>query len=80
MVAVLDEDGTANGFLYTVGLWRTYQHPEILLLSPQWDPQGMAGPLTALVERIAAQNPIRRITKRGRWRITSITQRQTPGA
>jgi len=53
IVAVQDDDMVSPGFLYTVGLWETYQHPELLLYAPQWDPSPMAGNITSIVGRIA---------------------------
>jgi hypothetical protein len=41
------------GFLFTIGLWQTYQHPEILLFAPSPDPAGMVGRLQAVAERIS---------------------------
>jgi len=52
-VAVSGE-GSAPGFIFTIGLWRTYKHPEIILFAPSQDPQGMAGRLLAVAKRIAA--------------------------
>jgi hypothetical protein len=43
----------APGFLYTIGLWRTHKHPELLLFAPGEDPSGMAGRLEEIVKRIA---------------------------
>lgn len=40
------------GFLFTIGLWQSYQHPEILLFAPAQDPAGMAGRVQAVAERI----------------------------
>jgi len=42
------------GFLYTIGLWETYKHPEIILFAPEEDPRGMAGRLTAIVKQVEA--------------------------
>ncbi len=43
-----------GGFVFTIGLWKTYKHPEIILFAPFDDPTGIAGWLSALVKRIAA--------------------------
>ena len=51
IVAVPDE-GDASGYLFTIGLWRTWQHPEILIFAPQSDPRGMVGRLEAVVKQI----------------------------
>jgi hypothetical protein len=42
------------GFLFTIGLWKSYKHPEILLFAPSEDPSNMANPLVALVKQVAA--------------------------
>ena len=42
------------GFLFTIGLWKTYKQPEILLFAPSEDPSGMAGRLSAVVKRVIA--------------------------
>ena len=51
-VAVPGERGSP-GFLFTIGLWKTYHHPELLLFAPG-DPQELSGGLTAMAKRIAA--------------------------
>lgn len=51
-VAVPGEGGSP-GFLFTIGLWKTYHHPELLLFAPG-DPQELSGGLTAMAKRIAA--------------------------
>ena len=51
-VAVPGED-SAPGFVFTIGLWRTYEHPEIILFAPSQDPKGMAGRLAAVARRVA---------------------------
>lgn len=43
-----------GGFVFTIGLWKTYKHPEIILFAPSDDPTGIAGQLPALVKRVAA--------------------------
>ena len=43
------------GFVYTVGLWKTYQHPELMLTATRADPRGMVGHLQALASRIAEE-------------------------
>lgn len=52
-IVAVSGDG-APGFLYTIGLWRTYKHPELLLFAPGEDPTGMAGRVEEIVKRIAA--------------------------
>ncbi len=42
------------GFLFTIGLWKTYKQPEILLFAPSEDPRGMAGRLSAVAKRVIA--------------------------
>jgi hypothetical protein len=44
--------GGGPSFLFSIGLWRTYRHPEIILFSPT--PQGFAPNLAEVVRRIAA--------------------------
>jgi hypothetical protein len=44
---------TSAGFVFTIGLWQTYQHPELILFAPAQNPQGMAGRLKAVAERVA---------------------------
>lgn len=39
-------------FLFTIGLWESFRHPEIILFVPSNDPQDMAGNLQAVVNRI----------------------------
>jgi MbtH protein len=46
-------DGTSS-FLYTIGLWKTYKHPEILLFVPSQDPRGLEAPFRAMVQRVVA--------------------------
>jgi len=41
------------GFLFTIGLWQTYQHPELILFAPAQNPAGMEGRLSAVAERVA---------------------------
>src|SRR5215203_1751788 len=48
---VLVSGGGDPGFLFTIGLWKTYGHPEILLFAPAEDPRGMAGRIQAVAER-----------------------------
>jgi uncharacterized protein YbdZ (MbtH family) len=52
VVAVRGQGGP--GFLFTIGLWKSYKHPEILLFAPSEDPSGALKPFTALVKRVAA--------------------------
>lgn len=51
---VMVSGGGDPGFLFTIGLWQTYQHPDILLFAPGEDPQGMAGRLQAVAQRVRA--------------------------
>ena len=51
---VMVSGGGDPGFLFTIGLWQTWQHPEILLFAPGEDPQGMAGRLQAVAQRVKA--------------------------
>lgn len=46
-------------FLFTIGLWRSFRHPEIILFVPSHDPQDMAGNLQVVVERIRQGNTFR---------------------
>lgn len=41
------------GFLFTVGLWHSFRHPEILLFAPSLDPAGMTGRLQPLAQRVS---------------------------
>ncbi|HVR11036.1 MAG TPA: DUF4262 domain-containing protein [Thermoanaerobaculia bacterium] len=41
------------GFVYTIGLWRTYQHPELVVFAPSQDPQDIEPQLRAMADRIA---------------------------
>ncbi|MEM8931977.1 MAG: DUF4262 domain-containing protein [Acidobacteriota bacterium] len=43
----------APGVLYTVGLWESYNHPEIVLFAPSDDPRGMAQRLAAVAKQVA---------------------------
>ncbi|HEV2852633.1 MAG TPA: DUF4262 domain-containing protein [Thermoanaerobaculia bacterium] len=51
---VMVSGGGDPGFLFTIGLWKTYGHPEILLFTPGEDPRGMAGRLQAVAQRVKA--------------------------
>lgn len=51
-VLMIPGEGGATGFAYTVGLWKLYQHPEILVFSPSGDPSGVVGCLQAIAARI----------------------------
>jgi MbtH protein len=42
----------APGFLYTIGLWESYKHPEVLIFAPSEDPTGMAQRLAAIAKRV----------------------------
>jgi hypothetical protein len=52
MVAVRGA-GNAPGFLFTIGLWKTYHHPEMILFT-KGDPRAIAGRLDAVAKRVAA--------------------------
>lgn len=52
LVVVGGEDG-APGFIYTVGLWQRYRHPELMIVAPDEKPEGFVGNLTALAKRVA---------------------------
>jgi len=41
------------GFLFTIGLWQSYRHPEILLFAPSEDPGGMSGRIQPVAERVS---------------------------
>lgn len=45
-------DAGEPSFLFTIGLWESYQHPEIVLFVPSHDPQEMAGNLQVVVEHV----------------------------
>ena len=51
---VMVSGGGDPGFLFTIGLWKTYGHPEIVLFAPGEDPRGMAGRLQAVAQRVKA--------------------------
>ena len=51
---VMVSGGGDPGFLFTIGLWKTYGHPEIILFAPGEDPRGMAGRLQAVAQRVKA--------------------------
>lgn len=42
------------GFLFTIGLWETYKHPELLVFAASEDPRGFADNVNAVVQKIAA--------------------------
>jgi hypothetical protein len=50
---VLIQGDEEPGFLFTIGLWQTFRHPEILLFAPSEDPTGMAGRLQPVAERVS---------------------------
>lgn len=52
MVAVRGE-GSSPGFVFTIGLWKSYHHPELLLFAPG-DPLEVSGRVAAMAKRIAA--------------------------
>lgn len=43
-----------SGFLFTIGLWQTWKHPEIIAFSPTDDPERIVGRFSAVAKRIAA--------------------------
>lgn len=51
---LISGDEGSTGFLYTVGLWSTFQHPELLLFSTGSDPTKLAGYVDRMVKAIAA--------------------------
>ena len=51
---VLVEGEDTPGFLYTVGLWQSYQHPELLIVAPGKEASGFAGNISELGKRVAA--------------------------
>lgn len=51
LVAILGEDDD-SGFVYTIGLWQTYRHPELIVFAHARDPTRIAPHLEALVDRI----------------------------
>jgi len=50
---VLIQSDEEPGFLFTIGLWQTFRHPEIILFAPSEDPTGMAGRLQPVAERVS---------------------------
>lgn len=53
-VILVPGEGEAPGFLFTIGLWQIYNHPEVLLFAPSSDPRDMGGSIQRLVERVRA--------------------------
>jgi hypothetical protein len=53
-VVMIQGDGEP-GFLFTIGLWQSYRHPEIVLFAPSEDPSGMAGRIQAVAERVSEE-------------------------
>lgn len=51
VVAVQNDE--RPGVLYTVGLWESYRHPEILVFAPSQDPMTIAKNLSVLASRVA---------------------------
>lgn len=49
---ILIEGNQQPGFCYTIGLWETYAHPELMIFAPKADPCGYAFAIQALVARI----------------------------
>ncbi len=45
--------GDSPGFVFTIGLWKTYRHPDLILFAPG-DPREIAGRLNAVAKRVAA--------------------------
>jgi hypothetical protein len=50
---VLIQSDEEPGFLFTIGLWHSFRHPEILLFAPSEDPTGMTGRLQPVAERVS---------------------------
>jgi len=50
---VLIQSEDEPGFLFTIGLWQSFRHPEIILFAPSDDPTGMAGRLQPVAERVS---------------------------
>lgn len=50
---VLVEGEDTPGFLYTVGLWQSYQHPELLIVAPGKEASGFAANISELGKRVA---------------------------
>lgn len=51
---VMVEGEDTPGFLYTVGLWQSYQHPELLIVAPGKEAGVFAANISALGKRVAA--------------------------
>jgi hypothetical protein len=46
------EDG-GSGFLFTIGLWQTYKHPEIIVFAPTVEPSPISRAFISLARRVA---------------------------
>lgn len=42
------------GFVYTIGLWQSYRHPELIIFAPGQDPSRFGPALVTLANRVAA--------------------------
>ncbi len=51
---VMVEGEDSPGFLYTIGLWQSYRHPELLVVASGREAGGMAGRIASLGQRVAA--------------------------
>lgn len=49
----VEGDAGQPGFLFTIGLWRTYRHPEVLLIVPSSDPMVLAKNLAAVGKAVS---------------------------
>ena len=45
-------EGDSPGYVFTIGLWKTYRHPELIVFTPG-DPMEQSGLLTAVAKRVA---------------------------
>ena len=52
-VAAAGESGEP-GFIYTIGLWHSFHHAEILLVTPSGDPRELAGVVTRIGKQVAS--------------------------
>ena len=50
---VLEAGENSPGVLYSVGLWKTYQHPEVFVSATGTDPRGLANSVSRLIRQIA---------------------------
>ncbi|MEM7349819.1 MAG: DUF4262 domain-containing protein, partial [Acidobacteriota bacterium] len=42
------------GFIYSIGLWETYRHPEVIFFDVEEDPKGFVGNINRFAKRVAA--------------------------